>query len=128
MHGRVSKQRLGGVNPSHDMAIKNVASHNSTILCVTRDGLEYLDDQGITCTIDFHTCYENVQRELRRPGWIQVQESQDIYVGFRDFAATPPHITLASDPPTRFQFAGYGVFREFQRRLIEAGVTTLDMA
>ena len=133
--------------PDHDMAMKHVAYDESKILRVTRDGLEYLDDQGITCTIDFHTCHENVQREVRSPGWVQVGESQDIYVGFRDFSATPPHVTFASDPPTCFQFpvpkqavavpghtflrrdTAYLLdFRDFQRRLIEAGVATLDMA
>jgi hypothetical protein len=130
-----SKQRLGGIKPSEAMAIKHVAYHNATILRVSTDSLEYLDDEGITCTIDFQTCHENVQKELRGPGWIRVREEcvasealQDIYVGFRDFAATPMHITLASDPPTRFEFADYCVFREFQMRLREGGVTTLDMA
>jgi hypothetical protein len=116
------------------MVTKNVVYHNFTILRVTREILEYLDDQGTACSIDFHTCRENVEKELRGPGWIRVPEEcvgpevlQDIYVGFRDSSAEPMHITLASDPPTRFQFANYRVFREFQRRLREGGVTTLDM-
>jgi len=114
---------------------------------VTREGLEYLDDQGITCIIDFRTCHENVQREVHSPGWVQVAESEDIYVGFRDCTGTPPHITFASDPPTRFQFPlpkpavkipgqpflrpdleDYRDYFEFQMQLRAAGVTTLDMA
>src|SRR3954469_25336480 len=123
-----ASRRIGLVNRSYDMAIKHVTYHKGTILRVTRDGLEYLDDQGVACTIHFHTCRENVQRELGRQGWMRVQESEDIYVGFRVFSARLPQITLASDPETRFQFAGYGVFRDFQERLMEAGVTTLDMS
>ena len=115
--------------------MKHVAYHNATILRVTTDGLEYLDDERITCIIDFRTCHENVRKELRESGWIQLTEESvapealhNIYVGFRDFSARPMHITLASDPPTRFQFANYHVFREFQTRLREGGVATLDMA
>jgi hypothetical protein len=128
--GRTSL-RLGGVNPNHAMAVKHVAYDKVKILRVTRDGLEYLDDQGITCTIDFHTCHECVQRELRRPGWVQVGESQDIYVGFRDFSATPPLFTFGSDPQTRFEFPASADFRDFYELevcLIKAGVRTLDMA
>ena len=110
------------------MAIKNVAYHKCTILSVTRDRLEYLDEQGIPWTIDFYTCQKNVQKELRGPGWMQVQESQNVYVGCRDFYTKPRYITLASDPPTCFQFAYRDHFREFKRRLIEAGVNTIDMA
>jgi len=119
---------LRSVGPSHEAAIKTVAYNESTILSVTRDSLEYLDDQGLACAIEFHICDDNVQREVRSEGWIQVRESQDVYVGFRDFSSRPRHITLASVPRTRFQFEDYVVFREFQERLIEAGVTTLDMA
>jgi len=119
---------LRSVGPSHEAAIKTVAYNESTILSVTRDSLEYLDDQGLACAIEFHICDDNVQREVRSEGWIQVRESQDVYLGFRDFSSRPRHITLASVPRTRFQFEDYGVFREFQERLIEAGVTTLDMA
>jgi hypothetical protein len=131
-----------------ELAWKHVAYDKSKILRVTRDGLEYLDDQGITCSIDFHTCHKNVQREVGSPGWIQVRESQDIYVGFRDSFAAPPYMMFASDPPTCFQFpmpkpagavpgqaflrlapAGFSSdFAQFMIRLIEAGVTTLDMS
>jgi hypothetical protein len=110
------------------MAEKRVAYVNAHILRLTRDGLEYLDDDGIACAVDFHACEENVQKELRGPGWIRVGESKDIYIGFRDFGDTPAHITLASDPPTRFEFPDYRAFCEFQLRLMQAGVTTLDMA
>jgi len=115
---------------------------------VTRDGLEYLDDQEIICTIDFHTCHENVQKEVSSPGWIRVQESEDVYVGFRDISYEPPFIMFASDPPTCFQFpmpkpavavpgqmylqtdaADLRDFTEFKSRLIEeAGVKTLDLS
>ena len=132
---------------SDELPTKQVAYDKSKILRVTRDALEYVDDQGVTCIIDFNVCHENVLREVSSPGWIRVQDSSDIYVGFRDFFHKPPYMTFASDPPTRFLFpmpkpavavpgqrglqrdpAGYDDFREFKMRLIEAGVTTLDLA
>jgi hypothetical protein len=127
-HAQRRIEAFGPRQPDYDMAMKHVAYHKATILSVTRDGLEYLDDQGVACTIDFHTCHENVQREVSRPGWMQVGQSPDIYVGFRDFSTKPLQITLAGDPETRFQFADYRAFHDFQKRLIEAGVTTIDMA
>ena len=66
------------------------------------------------------------------------------YVAFRDILGEPPHITFATNPPTRFLFPIPGPsvqdpakkssslepldFDEFQVRLFnEAGVKTFDM-
>ena len=120
--------------------MKTVTFDNSKLLSMSKDCLEYVDDQGDRCAIDFHICRENVQKETagrrgaRNPN----------YVGFRDILAKPPHITLATNPPTRFVFPLPGPsvefpggesssleprdFHEFQMRLYhEAGVRTVDM-
>src|SRR5262245_985251 len=126
--------------------VKTVTYDKSRILSVSEDGLEYLDDDGCRCRVDFTVCCENVEKEMSSEGWIRVGESDDVYVGFRDWGAKPPYITLATDPPTRFVFPmpgppvkvpgsqfvrrnpeDYREFRDFQIRLMEAGVTTLDM-
>jgi len=77
-------------------------------------------------------------------GWVGARKSKHDYVGFRDIEANPPHITLATNPPTRFVFPRPGPsvkvpgrkvasleprdFYDFQMRLFyEAGVKTLDM-
>jgi hypothetical protein len=96
---------------------KTVTFDKSKLLSVSKDGLDYVDDQGCRCAIDFHTCRENFQNEN--------------YVAFRDIEAKPPHITFATNPPTRFVFPMPRPdrdFREFQIRLFyEAGVQTFDM-
>jgi len=96
---------------------KTVTFDKSKLLSVTKDGLEYLDDQGCRCVIDFHTCREN----FPNPD----------YVAFRDIEASPPHITFATNPPTRFVFPlprSNRDFLEFQMRLFnEARVQTFDM-
>ncbi len=120
--------------------MKTVTFDKSKLLSVSKDGLEYVDDQGCRCALDFHTCRENVQKETA--GWLGAKDPN--YVGFRNIEAKPPHITLATNPPTRFVFPMPGPsvkfpgrksssleprdFYEFQIRLFyEAGVKTLDM-
>jgi len=51
------------------------------------------------------------------------------YMAFRDIEAKPPHITLATSPPTRFVFPIPDPdFHEFQFRLFrEAAVKIFDM-
>ena len=122
--------------------MKTVTFDSSKLLAVSKDGLEYVDDQGCRCTIDFHTCRENVRNRLKMPEWRWARDPD--YVGFRDILGKPPHITLATNPPTRFLFPMPGPsvqdpgkrsssleppdFDEFQVRLFnEAGVKTLDM-
>jgi len=122
--------------------LKTATFDKSKLLGVSKDGLEYLDDQGCRCAIDFQTCRENVQKRLKRPDQLWARDPN--YVGFRDVLAKPPHITLATNPPTRFLFPvpeppvenpGRNSssleppdFDEFQTRLFfEAGVKTFDM-
>jgi hypothetical protein len=75
------------------------------------------------------------------PEWLWARHPN--YVGFRDVVAEPPHITLATNPPTRILFPMPGPsanvpgksssleprdFYEFEMRLFkEAGAETLDM-
>lgn len=115
--------------------MKSVTFDNTRILAVSKDGLEYLDDQGCRCAIDFHTCRMNLRKTLKMPEEWWARDPN--YVGFRDIVANPPHITLATDPPTRFLFpmpepaanSLHGDFHQFQVRLWdEAGVNTLDMS
>ena len=119
--------------------MKTVTFDESKLLGVSRDGLEYLDDQGCRCAIDFHMCRENVQEELRSGRWQPkpAPDSLTWHVGFRDVDGSPPNITLATNPPTRFIFPKPSPsadflrsdFQQFQVRLFEeAGVTTLDMS
>jgi hypothetical protein len=120
--------------------LKTVTFDKSKLLSVSKDGLEYVDDQGCRCAIDFHTCRENVQKKM--PGWHGGRNPN--YVGFRDILAKPPHVTLATNPATRFAFPTPGPsvedpdgksssleprdFYEFQTRLFnEAGMHIFDM-
>ena len=80
--------------------MKTVTFDNGKLLSISRDCLEYVDDEGARCTIDFHVCRENFQKDT--VGWRGA--SNPHYVGSRDILANPPHITLATDPPTRFVF------------------------
>jgi hypothetical protein len=120
------------------IGLKTVTFDAGRLLSVSSEGLEYVDDQGCRCTIEFRTCRENVQRELRSGRWRPIASADSLtrYIGFRDVEATPPHIILASNPPTRFVFPMAGPsfnvpacdFQQFQRRLfMEAGVKTVDV-
>ena len=125
--------RWGGSNVTEDWSLKTVTFDKSKLLSVSKDGLEYVDDQGCRCVVDFHTRRENVQKELGSGRWQPKPSSDSLtwYVGFRDIEAK--HITLATNPPTRFVFPmpdpnSFREFQEFQYRLFrEAGVKTLDM-
>jgi|KBSMisStandDraft_5_1062788.scaffolds.fasta_scaffold462962_2 hypothetical protein len=140
--GCSSTSPLGGRNLTKDTSLKTVTFDKSKLLDVSKDGLEYVDDQGCRYAIDFHTCRENVQRKLKMPERLWARDPN--YVGFRDILAKPPHITLATDPPTRFVFPMPGPsvkdpgkkssqlepsdFYEFEMRLFsDAGVKTFDM-
>jgi hypothetical protein len=115
--------------------LKTVTFDANKLLAVDKIRLEYVDDQGCRCAIDFRSCRENLQKKLKMTEEFRTRHPD--YVGFRDIAAHPPYITLASDPPTRFLFpvsapaAGFlrSDFDQFQARLRdEAGVDTLDMS
>ena len=107
-------------------SLKTVTFDNSKLLSVSKDGLEYVDDQGCRCAIDFHTCRENFKKQ-RVPERLWAKDWN--YVAIRDIEAKPPHITFATNPPTRFVFAMPGPdFLEFQLRLFsEGGVDTFDV-
>jgi hypothetical protein len=122
--------------------LKTVTFDKSKLLGVSKDGLEYVDDQGCSCAIDFHSCRENFQKEMHVPERLWARDPN--YVAVRDILAKPPHITLATNPPTRFVFPMPAPsvqdpgkksssleprdFYEFQMRLFkEAGVKTFDM-
>jgi len=109
--------------------LKTVTLDKSKLLSVSKDSLEYVDDQGGRCAIDFHTCRENFKKQhVPERLWARVPN----YVAVRDIEAKPPHITFATDPPTRFVFPmpdpNFHEFQELQFRLFrEAGVMTFDM-
>jgi len=122
--------------------LKTVTFDKSKLLSVSKDGLEYVDDLGCRCAIDFHSCRENFQKEMHVPERLWARDPN--YVAFRDIDVKPPHITFATSPPTRFLFPMPGPsvndpgrkssslehrdFYEFQMRLFnEAGVKTFDM-
>lgn len=108
--------------------MKIVTFDKSKLLSVSKDGLEYLDDQGCRCTIDFDSCRDNFKKRFHPPERIWARDPN--YVAVRNVVAKPPHITLTTDPPTRFVFAMPDPdFDEFQFRLFrEAGVKTFDMS
>ena len=109
--------------------MKTVTFDKSKLLSMSKDGLEYVDDQGCRCTIDFHTCRENFKKKhVTERLWDSVSD----YVAVRDIEARPPHITFATNPPTRFVFQmpdhNFHDFQELQFRLFrEAAVRTFDM-
>ncbi len=109
--------------------MKTVTFDRSKLLSVSKDGLEYVDDQGCRCAIDFHTCRENFRKQMHPPERLWARDPT--YVAVRDSSAKPPHITLSTNPPTRFVFPvpdPNHEFEEFQFRLFrEAGVRTFDM-
>jgi hypothetical protein len=104
--------------------------------------LAYLDDGGNARSVNFSTCRMNFVRDMRAAG-----NADDKYVGFRDSSATPPYITLLTDPPTRFEFPSPGpatrvpgakflirnpqdfrAFHEFEQQLREVGAATIDLS
>jgi hypothetical protein len=122
--------------------LKTVTFDKSKLLVVSKNGLEYLDDAGCSCTVDFHTCRENALDLLRMPALLWARHPN--YVGLRNIEGEPPYITLATDPPTRFLFPMPGPsvkdpgkessslelrdFYEFDMLLHrEAGVLTFDV-
>jgi len=106
--------------------LKTVTFDKSRLLSVSEDGLEYVDDQGCRCAIDFHTCRENFKKQH---GPERLWAGLPNYVAVRDIEAKPAHITFATNPPTRFVFPMTDPnFHELQFRLFrEAGVMTFDM-
>jgi hypothetical protein len=73
--------------------LKTVTFDKSKLLSMSKDGLEYVDDQGCRCTIDFHTCRENFKKKhVPERLWDRVSD----YVTVRDIEAKPPHITFAT--------------------------------
>jgi len=109
--------------------LKTVTFDKSKLLSMSKEGLEYVDDQGCRCTIDFHTCRENFKKKhVPERLWARVSD----YVAVRDIEAKPPHITFATNPPTRFVFqmpdpismTSKSYNSAFFR---EAGVMTFDM-
>ena len=124
------------------MSLKTVTFDKSKLLVVSKNGLEYLDDEGRRCVIDFHTCRENARDLLKMPAWLWARHPN--YVGLRNILGEPPYITLATNPPTRFLFPMPGPsvkdpgkqassleprdFHEFDMRLHrEAVVRTFDV-
>ena len=122
--------------------MKTVTFDKSKLLGVSKNGLEYVDDQGCRCSIDFHTCRENARDLLKMPGWLWARHPN--YVGLRNILGRPPYITLVTNPPTRFLFPMPGPFfndpgasspslepidfYEFDGRLFsKAGVPTFDV-
>ena len=108
-------------------SLKTVAFDRSKVLNLTKDGLDYLDDEGRRCSVRFHICRENFKKEMHLAERLWARDPN--YVAVRDVDATPPHVTFATNPPTRFVFsAPHPDFHEFQLRLFnEAGVKTFDM-
>ena len=101
---------------------KDVVYDESRILSLTRDGLEYVDDDGVVCTIDFHRCCANLGGAETSP--------HDYVVGYR----ARPYVWFECEPLTFFNFPQAirrddpgDDFREFNRRLLRAGVRTIDM-
>ena len=122
--------------------MKTVTFDESKLLSVCNDGLEYVDEEGCRCVIDFHSCRENFKRQMHPPERLWARDPN--YVAVRDIEAKPPHITFATNPPTRFVFPIPGPsvkdpgrksstleprdFYEFQMRLFnEAEVKTCDI-
>src|SRR5712671_67644 len=131
---------VGGLNGTEDAGLKAVTFDESQLPSMSKDGLEYLDDQGCQSAINFDICRENFRRGSA--GWRGAGNSK--YVGLRDILAKPPHITLATDLLTRFVFPMPGPsvnvpdkessslipgdWDGCQMRLYcEAGVRTVDM-
>jgi hypothetical protein len=121
--------RVVGSNETVDTSLKTVTFDQRKLLSLSKDGLEYVDDQGNRCAIDFHACHENFKKQhVPERLWARVPN----YVAVRDIEAKPAHITFATIPPTRFVFPmrdlTFHEFQELQLRLFrEAGVMTFDM-
>jgi hypothetical protein len=107
--------------------LKTVTFDNGKILRVSKDGFDYLDDEGRRCSVEFHICRENFKKEMHYPEWAAARDPY--YVAVRDIEAKPPHITFSTNPPTRFEFPLVRRdFTEFQMRLFyEGGVKTFDI-
>jgi hypothetical protein len=125
---------------AEDTILKTVTFDEHRLLSVNKNGLEYVDDQGCRCAIDFHACCESFNKGAAE----RLGARNPRYVGSRNILANPPEMILATDPPTRFLFpkprvCGNGPGEEsaspelrdwdkFQLRLYrEGGVRTVDM-
>jgi hypothetical protein len=131
--------------------VKAVKYSETTIVRVDKEGMNYLDDDGNECFVDFRQCHASFQKGIRQEIesgnviQLSMQGSRPRYIGFRQLSSSPPYIEILADPPVRFQFEklaekseiidgrrwiqttpprGWG---EFQGRLAEIGMGTIDM-
>jgi|GEM_PF-3528987 len=122
--------------------MNRIAYDKTRILLLTPEGLQYSADDGSQCFIDFEVCRQNFQLAHGNLGGDKLK-----YVGFRDLSAQPPHITLWTNPPTRFEFRNplsheqipdakliriepeiFHEFLKFQLQLFKAGAQTGDLS
>jgi hypothetical protein len=101
---------------------------------VTREGIDYIDDEGTFQHLDFQSCYDN---------WYMLQSSRtDPYydersrqiakewkcVGHRDRYASPPYIEFFTNPLIRFEFnSPEEGFHELRRKVEKAGWRISDL-
>jgi hypothetical protein len=81
--------------------MKSVTYSETTVVRVTKEGLTYVDDEGIESFVDFDACHANFEARFfrgspDRPKYIGVRYS----VG----ASGAAGIELQTDTPTRFEF------------------------
>jgi hypothetical protein len=107
------------------MGPKLVTFDKGRILSVTQQGIEYRDDDGRDCLIDFDACGGH---------------SPHRHVGYRDCSPSPPFFEFWTEPRTRFVFRAaaaevgpglgdwYKDFRWLEEQLWKAGWATIDLA
>lgn len=131
-----------------DMARREtVRFTTSTVLDVTTQGLQYLDDTGTGQFIDFPACrhtwvsYVNTSPDFTATN---LTEHETSCVAWCDAGAAPLYIEFFTEPRTRFEFfaprtllerlvrrPGYGWsrhVRDLHQRIIEVGWTAYDLS
>lgn len=80
--------------------MKRVTYRATTIVRVGRAGLDYVDDEGRECFVDFVWCRTEFDHQ-----WGPGPPESPTYVGFRDSAANPPYVDFLAEPLVRFEFS-----------------------
>ena len=129
-----------------DLPAKVVHYTPRCVRWMNAQGIEYTDNYGTVCVIDFATCRANWARHVNASSeWATttLRADQTLCVGWRDWFDPAPYFEFFAEPRTRFVFAqpryllgqrlrflearGRRRFNAFQHALRATGWSTFDL-